>query len=360
MTEQSPPLSVVCFANAQLPDSDYRVSFALRSRRCRVTLALPKKPDVLPSSNFEAINVGAGMSVRTAVSMFRIPLVLRRRRADVAIFFATQFATFGPVFARLVGCTPIVTITGLGRAFSGTGRRSGLSRHLYLLMFRLNARLCRAVLFQNPEDMAKLVQHLPEAQVKRCNLIGSGIEMSYFTGERPSTTGRRVLMIARLIEEKGIADFLELAESLPDLAEYVLIGPESDDQPSVLTAVMTAHDEGVIEYRGPMESSQVRAELRHTDILVIPSYSEGLPRVAMEAAASGVAVAAYNIPGCRAALGPEHPLVPLKNRRALSEQVAKLLSDPDFRARHSERARQFIIEQRSAEAYVRRLEAILL
>jgi glycosyltransferase involved in cell wall biosynthesis len=78
------------------------------------------------------------------------------------------------------------------------------------------------------------------------------------------------------------------------------------------------------------------------DIFVLPSYREGYPRAAMEAAAMGVPIVATRIRGCRQVVddGVTGILVPARDADALTEAIDRLVRDPDCRHRMGVAARQ--------------------
>ena len=120
-----------------------------------------------------------------------------------------------------------------------------------------------------------------------------------------------VLMVSRLVREKGCADFLGLAARLAGQADFVHVGPFEHDQSDALTEeeVAEATATGTVRFIGGVDD--VRPYLASADLVVLPSYREGIPRAAMEAAAMGRPVAAYDIRGVREvidpALGPAGP-----------------------------------------------------
>jgi glycosyltransferase involved in cell wall biosynthesis len=91
------------------------------------------------------------------------------------------------------------------------------------------------------------------------------------------------------------------------------------------------------------------------DVFVLPSWREGLPRSAVEAAASGVPLVLTDIRGCREVVrdGVEGTLVPVRSPVALAAAIARLLDDPDLRLRMG-RAARARAEERFDEARVAR------
>ena len=70
-----------------------------------------------------------------------------------------------------------------------------------------------------------------------------------------------------------------------------------------------------------------------SNIIVLPSYREGLPKVLIEAAACGRAVVTTDVPGCRDAIEPDKTglLIPVQDAQALANAIQLLIENPDLR-----------------------------
>ena len=82
------------------------------------------------------------------------------------------------------------------------------------------------------------------------------------------------------------------------------------------------------------------------DIVLLPSYREGLPTVLLEAAAMQKASIATRIPGCVDVVqdGVTGDLVPVRNSRALADALIALIADPKRRESYGKAARNFVVE----------------
>ncbi len=103
----------------------------------------------------------------------------------------------------------------------------------------------------------------------------------------------------------------------------------------------------------------------HLDLLVLPSYTEGLPNVVLEAFAAGVPVVATAVGGTPEAVedGVDGYLVPPADATALAGRIGAMLSDPARRkemgARGQEKVRQVFSFTQQAREYVRLIESLL-
>jgi len=92
------------------------------------------------------------------------------------------------------------------------------------------------------------------------------------------------------------------------------------------------------------------------DITYLPSYSEGMPKVLIEAAACGVPLVATDIPGSRDIARHEENglLVPVKDAGRLADAIERLLRDRELRARMGRRGRERAVSEFSLDMVVRR------
>ena len=103
----------------------------------------------------------------------------------------------------------------------------------------------------------------------------------------------------------------------------------------------------------------VRPYLAAADIVVLPSYREGIPRAVMEAAAAGRPVVAYDIRGVREVIEPSSGLlVPRGDVGAFGDLVAELVADPERRRALGQRGQRWVLDHFDEDGVVDRLEAL--
>lgn len=218
-------------------------------------------------------------------------------------------------------------ITGLGYAFGGQGRSRSLVNTIVKCLYKLSLANAYAVIFQNPDNKASFIELGLVDPSKACVVNGSGVNLEYFSYHPYNANENRVsfLMIARLLKDKGILEFLSAASSLKceyNNVDFVLLGHEDKSENAVSIAEITKLDKaGVISYRGFV--NDVREFLVSSTVYVLPSYHEGLPRSVLEAMAIGRPIITTNVPGCRETVvdGVNGWLVPKGDSEALAEKM---------------------------------------
>jgi glycosyltransferase involved in cell wall biosynthesis len=190
-------------------------------------------------------------------------------------------------------------VTGLGSAFIKGGWLSGVVRGLY----RLALARSQVVFFQNLDDQRFFISNglVPKA-IADC-LPGSGVDLQKFAPRPLSHSSRfRFLLIARMLWDKGVGEYVEAARLLRKQGlnvEFCLLGFLDVKNPSAIScAQMDAWvTEGVVRYLGV--SDHVGDEIARADCVVLPSYREGIPRSLLEAAAIARPVITTDVVGCR-------------------------------------------------------------
>jgi glycosyltransferase involved in cell wall biosynthesis len=214
------------------------------------------------------------------------------------------------------------------------------------------------VLIQSEEDAAVVPQaHL--APSSKITWIGNGIDLERFRrAPLPSHRQPVVLMVSRLVVEKGCRDFFAVARALAGRAKFVHVGPTEADQRDAIPEdeIRSLERAGVVTFRGPVDD--VRPHLADADIVLHPSYREGVPRVVLEAAAVGRPVVGYDIRGMRDVIPPDPDLlVPRGDVAGLTQLVSQLLGNEDRRVAAAE-ACHGSVDRFSEHAVVARLREV--
>lgn len=264
----------------------------------------------------------------------RLVLLFRRTRPHVVHCFTIKPAIYGTTAAALAG-VPIrlVTITGLGHTF--TSAPAWLTA-IVATLYRAALSLAHVVQFQNEEDRDLFVSRRLVRPEKAQLVAGSGVDTRKFSVvPLPISSGRPMhfLMIARLIREKGVHEFIAAARELKQQYPHVrfsLLGGIDTRNPSGFSneELQALKASPVVEWLG--ETDDVRAHLSDADVAVLPSYREGLPRTLLEAAAMGRPAVSCDVPGCRQVVvhGVTGYLAPAKDAPGLAAAMRRLIDNP--------------------------------
>jgi glycosyltransferase involved in cell wall biosynthesis len=289
----------------------------------------------------------AGMRLGQEASLLlRLMRIYRRERPDIVHHVAMKPVIYGSLAARLTGVPHVVNaLAGLGFAFTSDTFRAALLRPLLRSMLRriLDRRNC-VLIVQNPDDFSHVVDDRL-ISAKHIRLIrGSGVDTMRFH-PTPEPQGTPIVMLpARMLVDKGVVEFVAAARSLKlrgFSCRCVLVGDTDMENPSALAIeqLQAWVAEGYVEWWGHRED--MPEALSSANIICLPSYREGLPKVLLEAAACGRAIVTTDVPGCREVVQHERTglLVPARDPHGLSDAIGLLLNNPDKRSEYARAAR---------------------
>ncbi|MCY9660969.1 glycosyltransferase family 4 protein [Paenibacillus chondroitinus] len=265
--------------------------------------------------------------------------VLREERPDILCCYSIKPILYGSLAARMARSRRVfVTVTGLGYLFTERKWKQRLLLPLVTFLYRFAFQHCERAFFENPDDL-RLFKQLGLIERNNTTIVnGSGVNLDKFTMTRNRPVQSQVpltfILIARIIKDKGIYEYIEAARILK--AKYpsvklCLLGP-FDSNPSSISKTQVAKwmEEGVVNYLG--EAADVRPYLRNSNIFVLPSYREGTPKSTLEAMAMGLPIITTDVPGCRETVIQDFNglIVPVKNGGALAAAMERFILNPQM------------------------------
>jgi glycosyltransferase involved in cell wall biosynthesis len=283
----------------------------------------------------------------------------RRLRPDLVHHVTIKPVLYGGVAARLAKVPAVVfAVPGLGHVFVQTGVRASVLRNVVKRVYRFVFAHPRAkVIFQNPDDQALMERAQLVNAADSVLIRGSGVDMNVFT-PRPEPPGVPVVVLAaRMLWAKGVGEFVDAARQLREQkieARFVLAGDSDPGNPSAVPVWQLEqwHDSGAVEWWGACDD--MPRVLADAHIVCLPSYREGLPKVLIEAAASGRPIVTTDVPGCREVVRHEENglLVPARNAAALAAALRRLILSPVLRQFLGQRGREIAVAEFGLEKVI--------
>jgi len=280
----------------------------------------------------------------TFVSIWRL---LRNLRPELVHTLTIKPVLYGGIAARLSGVPALISaVTGLGQIFTERSFRASVVRWLVGRLYSLaTGHVNGRVIVQNPEDGEQLAA-LGAVHKDRLKLIrGSGVALDQFRLTDDPGGKPIAILPARLIWEKGVQEFVDAARILRRRgvdARFALVGDSHSSNPRAVpvTDLQKFAEEGVEWWGRRADMADVFASVH---LVVLPStYGEGVPKVLIEAAASGRPVIATDIPGCREIVRHDVNgfLVPSHNPEALADAMGSLIADREKRQSFGQNGRK--------------------
>ena len=290
---------------------------------------------------------------------------------DVVISYSAKPVIFGSLAAKAAKTKKVIgMIEGLGYAFTdqpkGLTYKTKIIKQVQILLYKASLPIVDSLIFLNPDDPKDLLS-LNNIKVKDCQILGAiGLNIKdYPRMPLPSNNkNKSFLFIGRLLKEKGIYEYIKAAKIVkqryPDTKFVVLgsidesnLGALSQNELSMLIA------DGIIDYPGQVDN--VVDWITNSDVFVLPSYREGVPRSTQEAMAVGRAVITTDVPGCRETVidGVNGFLVEKWNPQAIAEKMIYFIENPQQIAKMGEESHKIAKEKFDANKVNQRLLKII-
>lgn len=191
----------------------------------------------------------------------------------------------------------------------------------------------RKVFFLNQDDIVQFVQSRLVLQEQVVRLDGIGLDLDQFIPVAPVLIPVTFLLVARMLREKGVYDFIEAARKVRarfPQTRFVLVGDTDPNPGSIKESELKGWvKEGLVEWPGHVDD--VRPWIAQASVFVLPSYyREGVPRSSQEAMAMGRPVITTDSVGCRETVrdGVNGWLVPIRNSDALAQAMQRFVESP--------------------------------
>jgi len=258
--------------------------------------------------------------------------IYKEEKPDLIFHYTIKPNIFGNIASGIAGIRSISVVTGLGSFFVRKSVLQIVIKYLYKFSFIFTEK----VFFLNTDDRDLFVKEGIIPSKKEVLVNGEGIDTDYFSPEFCKEYSKKrkdhlvFLLIARLLWDKGIGEFVESArkvkERYPEV-EFWLLGPLDKANPTAVPSktIKSWEEKGIIKYLGVVDD--VRPLIHQSDVVILPSYREGIPRSLLEAISMGKPIITTDAPGCREVVedGKNGFLVPVKDVEALTNAMIKFI-----------------------------------
>jgi glycosyltransferase involved in cell wall biosynthesis len=196
---------------------------------------------------------------------------------------------------------------------------------------------------------------------------GSGVDLQKYApvsaardGDHPKTA----IFVARMLWSKGLGELIAATRLLQQKGHHYriwLVGDVDLANPDSANATDLEQwqKDGLVQWLG--RRSDIPALLTQSDLAILPSWREGLPKSLLEAAACGLAMVATDVPGCREIVkhGQTGLLVPLGGEQALADAIETLMEDDALRRQLGHNARKMVEEDLCDTVVVQKTLAVI-
>lgn len=308
-------------------------------------------------------NVNIFFELKTMWQMYR---AIKRIAPDIVEFYTIKPVIYGGIISRFFNINKkIFYITGLGYIFINRGLFSSLKAVLYRQLYKIAIKgENTSVIVENSSDES-FINSLGVVDSSKINLIkGAGVDLNTVEYVKERIDKIVVVMASRLLIDKGVFEFVKAAKIIKNKGidvEFKLYGDIDKGNPASLKndEIHFIKNEGVVEVCGFTEN--IMHILSSANIIVLPSYREGFPKILVEAAACGRAVVTTDVPGCRDVTqnGITGLLCNSKDEFSLVQQIEKLILDSKLRTSMGRNARKTALKDYDQEVILKKHISII-
>jgi glycosyltransferase involved in cell wall biosynthesis len=314
------------------------------------------KSDEIKKDGIEFINLSLSRASKNPISELKLIgelfKIYKTVKPSIVHHVTLKPVIYGSIIARFTKINALVNaISGLGYNF--TNNRTGYTQLLIQLFLKwsFNNKKTTAI-FQNNDDYQELLKmNIINNSAKVYFIKGSGVDLAKFKpdlvfNEKSFHNKVCILFPSRFNWDKGVSELKEASEILKEsyLGDivFLLCGRLDDDSKNSvpLQYINNWQQEGYVEWLGEVEEMVVMYQ--KCDIVVHPSYREGMPKSLLEACASGKPIVTTNAIGCKECVdeGLNGYKVPIKSAQLLADALEKLINAPEDRKRMGIYSRQ--------------------
>jgi glycosyltransferase involved in cell wall biosynthesis len=289
----------------------------------------------------------------------------RKLKPDIIHHVTLKASLLGSVATKISNKKNVINaISGLGYNF--TNERNGMLQKMIRLMMKKSfTSEYFYFILQNPDDIAtmKEFKFVPDNHYKL--IKGSGVDLQEFPFTKLKDKEKvRILFPARILYDKGVIELIKAATILEKKwngkAIFILAGDCDESN----KAVVPPRDleklliPGYIEWIGFKKNMVEQYQL--SDIVVLPSYREGLPKSLIEACAIGRPIITTDVPGCRECVvdGYNGRIVPVKMIDLLANAIDELCDSRQKRIEMGKNSRELSEREFSIEKVIDKTFAI--
>jgi len=276
------------------------------------------------------------------------------------IFFITLELSFlGAIVCHFIKAKKaLFLITGLGPFFNKREVKYRLIKIVQKIAFySLRYKKNFLFIFQNPDDLKLFVTQNFVKNSYAMIIKGNGINIhDYYFLERKFEKNLTFLFASKLIKSKGIIEFLDASKIILKkypATNFLIAGKYDDLNPDSISyeEYKNIVSDISISYLGNLSQTELREYFYKSSVFVMPSYGEGLPRVVLEAAATGMPIITTNVHGCRECVMPGYNglLVKPMNKIELAEAMESFILNTVDLSQYSKNSYEMVKNDYSIE-----------
>ncbi|EJF07503.1 glycosyltransferase [Thiovulum sp. ES] len=305
-----------------------------------------------------SLSRGSLSPISATSSILELSKILKSLNLDLLHTFTVKPNIFGTFAGKIAGVPKIVNLVeGLGSFYIDNSLKSKIVRKIIETSYKISFRFAQKVIFVNSDDPEYLESKgiIPKEKIHIIKSVG--VDTDFYQMKNVSdevqrnlrenlgiTNQKVIIMIARAILHKGTLDFYKSAEILKEQNYKFLFvgGLDEGNKFGMSRDFMNSGNVNWLDFR-----NDIRELIAISDLVVLPSYREGVPRTLLEASSMGKPIIGTDVVGVREAVdnGENGFLIPIESPKILSEKISQILENENLQKEMSDKSRQKAVSE---------------
>ena len=286
------------------------------------------------------------------ITIINIALCILKYRPVLVHNFTIKPSIYGGIVGRFLGIKIIVNhITGLGPSFFSNRKRINFINKIFKPIYKYAFKNKNCItIFHNQSDRDSFINNNFLLKSNTRIIKGSGVDIEYFKQPKIKkffNKNIQILFPARLLKEKGIIELIRACEDLwENNYKFKLnIAGEMDTQNS--SSLKNHNFKEIIKNKNICflgKSKKMLEIYKKIDIVVLPSWREGLSKSLLEASSMSLPIITTNVPGCKDIVQNNYSglLVSLKDKKSLTDSIKFILENEKLALAFGRNARKIV------------------
>ena len=300
---------------------------------------------------------GSESPILEIITILNLLFIYIKYKPDLVHHFTIKPCIYGGLISRLVGIKFTINhITGLGPSFYSERSKikfiNNLLNPFYKYAFNKKDKNLVNIFHNNSDRDAFISRGITSLKMTKI-IPGSGVDIEYFQKSTPAKLNKgikRILFPARIIKEKGFVELIDACKELWDEKyKFILnIAGEIDTQNkshiNKKTFEYLINNENIF-FLG--KCNNMLEIYNNIDMVVLPSWREGLSKSILESAAMSLPIITTNVPGCKDIIKNKYSglIVSVKSKREIKYAIKLYLNNPKLAYKFGKNARKTLFDK---------------
>lgn len=300
---------------------------------------------------------GSESPILEIITILNLLFIYIKYKPDLVHHFTIKPCIYGGLISRFVGIKFTINhITGLGPSFYSERSKikfiNNLLNPFYKYAFNKKDKNLVNIFHNNSDRDAFISRGITSLKMTKI-IPGSGVDIEYFQKSTPAKLNKgikRILFPARIIKEKGFVELIDACKELWDEKyKFILnIAGEIDTQNkshiNKKTFEYLINNENIF-FLG--KCNNMLEIYNNIDMVVLPSWREGLSKSILESAAMSLPIITTNVPGCKDIIKNKYSglIVSVKSKREIKYAIKLYLNNPKLAYKFGKNARKTLFDK---------------